>query len=72
MKKIVKKNFRPRRDFELNAEGYKAFRNQGWNGEYEEIVIEYEDNTNARQVENYMRGGSSSKCYEPVRIVKKY
>lgn len=73
MKIKVKKNFKKRRDFELNTEGYKAFRNQGWNGEYEEIEIQddIDIDVHEKQIMNYLNGGSSKRCYEPVRIIKK-
>lgn len=64
----IKKGFKPRRNFELDEQGYREFRNQGWNGEYEEIEIPEPDNTNLTQIDNFMRGGSSSRIIEPSRI----
>jgi hypothetical protein len=66
----VKKNFKPRRDFPIDREGYEAFKNQGWNGEYEEVQTETDDidNTHEKQIENYSRGGSSNRSYEPSRL----
>jgi len=65
----IKKGFKPRREFPLDEQGYKAFRSQGWNGEYEEIEVDTEiDNTNLNQLDNFMHGGSSLRTVDPSRI----
>jgi len=66
----VKKNFKPRRDFPIDEQGYREYRNQGWNGEYEEIETEIDDidHTHEKQIENYSRGGSKNRDREPSRI----